>query len=481
MRDLTGSDPDLHFEPFVHLAGLDDDQALIAWGGFWFRPFDDGRGWRIVDDEELHEIEPGRNGSIGASSAPYGDAVVEVFRSDGSLAGSATTSDANHVWVRGLDAGTDHRYEVTVDGRPWVPDECMRWQRIDDERGELVPAGRTYDCRFRTFPAPGEARHLRFAALGDYGVGIQTASALGEHQLRLARVLEHLVDEPGLDLVLTLGDNIYHEEQDSVGGSGAEDDDWYFSYYEPYRFVISRVPVYPTVGNHDAGETEVSDDRDQLADNHFTDLRFRPSVEADRSSVEMDGDRAPGLFYRFSWGELIEFVCIDTSEAGGFEADRFFDEPGHQPFLDETFDPDRDDRRRWTIPFSHHPAFCAGPKHHNDDALIRSLVPRYRDAGVRAVLAGHEHNFQHAVVDGMHHLVCGAGGKLRDGDPLETEAARTVSWAAQPHLLLVEVDEDELSLLPVGDLDERGRPVPIDVDVVPGEHEELPIVIRHGD
>lgn len=28
---------ELHFEPFVRLAALDDDQALIAWGGFWFR------------------------------------------------------------------------------------------------------------------------------------------------------------------------------------------------------------------------------------------------------------------------------------------------------------------------------------------------------------------------------------------------------------------------------------------------------------
>ncbi len=81
--------------------------------------------------------------------------------------------------------------------------------------------------------------------------------------------------------------------------------------------------------------------------------------------------------------------------------------------------------------------------------------------------------------DGIHYFVTGAGGKLRDGDPLETEAARTVSWAAQPHLLLVEVDEDTLSMLPVGDLDDLGRPVPIDVHVVPGQEEELPIVVQH--
>ncbi|HEV2810390.1 MAG TPA: metallophosphoesterase, partial [Acidimicrobiales bacterium] len=270
-------DNGLHFEPFVHLAGLDDDQVLIAWGGFWFRPFPDGRGWRTVDDEELHEVDRGRRESIGVRSEPYGDARVQVFDGDGRLAGEARTSDTNHVWVRGLDSSTEYRYEITVDGSPWVPDSCMRWQPIDGDRGELRPAGRTYDCRFRTFPEPGAATTARFAAFGDYGIGIQTGEDAGRHQRHIASVLEHLVEEPGIDFVVTLGDIIYHGEDDSAGGSGREDDDWYFSFYEPYRFVISRVPVYPSVGNHDASETEHSDDRGQLADNHFTDLRFNAS------------------------------------------------------------------------------------------------------------------------------------------------------------------------------------------------------------
>jgi hypothetical protein len=280
-----------------------------------------------------------------------------------------------------------------------------------------------------------------------------------------------------VDLVVTLGDNIYHLEGESIGGSGAEDDDWYFSYYEPYRFVISRVPVYPTVGNHDSDETEASDDRGQLADNHFTDLRFHPSVEEDRGVVELEGDDLPGLFYRFSYGDLVEFVCIDTSEAGAFEADRFFDDPRHQPFLEETFGADRADRRRWTIPFSHHPARSAGPHHGDDEHQIRTLLPRYQEAGVRLALAGHEHNFQHGEVEGLHQLVCGAGGKLRAGRPHRLIETGTRSWAARPHLLLADVDRDRIALLPVDDLDDAGRPVPIPVEVVDGRAEELPIVI----
>lgn len=471
---------DVHFEPFVHLVDVDDDQALIAWGGFWFRPFEDGHGWRVLDDEQLGEVAPGRNESIGARSTPYGDAEVRLFDADDRLVTTARTDEANHVWVHGLEPATEYRYEVLVDGRPWVPEECMRWHRLDAERGELRPAGRTYDCRFRTFPRPGDRTTLRFAAIGDYGVGIQSTDSLGDHQRRLGQVLERLVDQaPGLDLVLTLGDNVYLLEGESVGGSGKEDDDWYFSYYEPYRFLISRVPVYPTVGNHDGAETEASDDRAQLADNLFTDLRFDASVEADRDSVTPTESDAPGLFYRFSFGDLVEFVCVDTSQPGRDEHDRFFDHPDHRRFLDEAFDPERPDRRRWLVPFSHHPVHCAGPHHESDADQIRALLPRYRAAGVQLALAGHEHNFQHAVDGGLHQVISGAGGKLDENVPMRTAEAHTRSWASQTHVLLVDVDHDRTALLPVTDLDDDGEPVPVDLQVVDGQHDELPIVIEH--
>lgn len=96
-----------------------------------------------------------------------------------------------------------------------------------------------------------------------------------------------------MQLVLTTGDNVYLGEEDSVAGTGDQDDDWYCSFYQSYRYTIARVPFYPGVGNHDTGESEISDNRDQLADNFFTDLRFGTDVESRRASVD------PGLYYRF--------------------------------------------------------------------------------------------------------------------------------------------------------------------------------------
>ena len=47
-----------------------------------------------------------------------------------------------------------------------------------------------------------------------------------------------------------------------VSASGDEDDDWFFTYFQPYRYVLNRIPVYPSIGNHDADESEACDDRD---------------------------------------------------------------------------------------------------------------------------------------------------------------------------------------------------------------------------
>src|SRR5215211_7801271 len=92
----------VHFEPFLQLADVTDDEALIAWGGFYFRHGDSPYGeWRIVDDEELAEVAGcGRSGTMGASSEPFGEAIVEVER-DGEVV-RAGTSEANYAWVRGL-------------------------------------------------------------------------------------------------------------------------------------------------------------------------------------------------------------------------------------------------------------------------------------------------------------------------------------------------------------------------------------------
>jgi tartrate-resistant acid phosphatase type 5 len=138
-------------------------------------------------------------------------------------------------------------------------------------------------------------------------------------------------------------------------------------------------------------------------------VRFTPEIEAGNASCN------PGLFYRLDYSQLVRFVCIDTSLADDLPEDRYFAHPRHLDFVRDALSPR--DGKRWRIPFCHHPPFCAGPKHHNDDDMIEHLVPCFEQGGVRLVLSGHEHNFQYSVHRGVHYLVSGAGGKLREGEP----------------------------------------------------------------
>jgi tartrate-resistant acid phosphatase type 5 len=92
------------------------------------------------------------------------------------------------------------------------------------------------------------------------------------------------------------------------------------------------------------------------------------------------------------------------------------------------------------IAFSHHPSFCAGPEHGNDQEMLETLLPLFERGGVRLVLAGHEHNFQISQVEGRTYVVSGAGGKLREDLPEGFDDAHTPAWAAQAHLLVVEID-----------------------------------------
>ncbi len=124
----------------------------------------------------------------------------------------------------------------------------------------------------------------------------------------------------------------------------------------------------------------------------------------------------------------------------------YFQVEKHWQWLQETF---TRPGPRWRIPFTHHPAYCAGPSHDNDSEVVERLVPLYRDNGVRLVLAGHEHNFQLSEVDGVVHLLSGAGGQLRDELPTGFAEAGTTAFAVQAHAVLVEIDGEEARLTPV--------------------------------
>jgi hypothetical protein len=453
----------VHFEPYVVLAAVTHKSALLSWGGFYFTFRHEDGPWKVVDDSDLDRVHPPRRSSIGAKSDPYGRARVDVLDAGGVVVAFGETTTANHVFVAGLEPDTEYTYRVVVNGHPWAEGPRRDWSIAAGRKG-MVESGRVYVNRFRTHPHPGKPAPLTFAAIGDFGTGIRHPSTPNRRQREVAAALEDAVDAEGVRLILTTGDNIYAGRTllgVPVGATGDEDDDWFFTYYQPYRYVINRIPVYPSIGNHDGNETEVNDDRDQVMDNFYLAERLAGEEQAGRASI------GPGLFYRFRYGSDIELVCLDTSRRFLLFGDRFFRHPNHAPFLEQAFPAaGGPDAPRWRIPFAHHPPYCAGPMHGNSRSSIERLVPLYRRAGVKLVLAGHEHNFQHSRADGIDYFVTGGGGKVRSGRPGGMAEAHTVSWAAACHFLLVRIEGREARATPIGGdgmplapVDSAGAPV----------------------
>ena len=447
----------VHFEPYLYLAGLTHKSALIAWGGFYFKVAQIVRDWKLIDDGDLDTVHPPRKDSIGASSFPYGRARVEVRDDAGTLVATAETSTANHVWVAGLEADRVYQYRVLVNGHEWAGGPRRDWRvgTAPHEQG-LVESGRSYDNRFRTHPRPDTDADLTFAAIGDFGTGVRRPSSERRRQREVAEALQATVEREGVRLLLTTGDNIYAGRSlfgIPLGATGDEDDDWFFTFFQPYRYIVNRIPVYPCIGNHDGNETEVNDDRDQIMDNFYLRERLLGEEAAGRASI------GPGLFYRFRYGSEIELVCLDTSRRFLLFGERFFRHVNHAPFLQAAF-PENGGaptgRPRWRIPFAHHPPYCAGPMWGNSRSSIEHLVPLYRRSGVRLVLSGHEHNYQHAHVDGIDYFITGGAGKVRTGQPGSFDQARTVGWAATHHFLLVRVQGMRASITPIG---EDGLPI----------------------
>jgi hypothetical protein len=421
----------------------------------------------VIDDEQLDELRQSRDESIGERARSYGRAVVQVrAHANGNLVREEVVDNRNHVWIDGLSPDTEYSYRIVVNEQDWLRGARRDWCRTP--RGlALAQSGQEYSTRFRTHPAPDVEAPLAFAVLGDFGVGVRTDRDDARRQRAIASGLEQAADRFGVRLVITTGDNIYLGAE-RTSATGAEDDDWFFTFYQPYRYLLSRIPFYPTVGNHDAADTEQSDDRAQLDDNYYLRQRFSDEREAERASVD------PGLFYRFRYGANVEFVCLDTTR--GENDRRFFESSRHTEFLEESF-PAAPRDKKWRIPFSHHPAFCAGPHHRNTREMEETLVPLFERAGVRLVLAGHEHNFQYSRHHGVHYVVTGAGGKLRRDPPMHVERAHVVAWAAEPHFLIVEIDAARARLHALT-ANENGELRPIRLQSTTRESVRLPIELE---
>ena len=206
---------------------------------------------------------------------------------------------------------------------------------------------------------------LRFAVIGDFGMGDQHEGQVSE-----------LVKSWNPDLIITTGDNNYPD-----GAAQTIDQNigqYYHQFIYPYQGIYGsgadRNRFFPTLGNHDYN-TEMAQP--------YLDYFTLPGNER---------------YYDFTW-EPVHFFAVDSDSrtpdgvsAGSVQAFWLKDR------LESSVLP-------WKIVYFHTPPYSSGP--HGPTDWMRWP---FQEWGATTVLSGHNHIYERLLVDGFPYFVNGVGG-----------------------------------------------------------------------
>ncbi len=225
---------------------------------------------------------------------------------------------------------------------------------------------------FVTAPAPGVAKPTRIWAIGDFGTGFTA-----QHDVRNAYT--NLTGARHTDAWLFLGDNAYQSGLDTE----------YQSYvFNIYSNELRRMVVWPTVGNHETGQSGL------LSDDYDYYRIFTMPMNGEAGGVPSGTEH----FYSYDYGN-IHFVVLDSMTAIFREANGVMAQWLKADLADTTKD--------WIIVYFHHPPYTKGS--HNSDTeseLIQiraNILPILEAGGVDLVLSGHSHCYERSfLIDGFY-------------------------------------------------------------------------------
>ncbi len=225
----------------------------------------------------------------------------------------------------------------------------------------------TEDYTFRTAALPGEP--FKVVAYGD------NRTNDGDHQTVVDAILSHAPD-----LLLNTGDLVEWGFNPSLWQA-------FFNIEQP---LISESPLYAAFGNHEIGG------------NLFWERFF--SFPTESSGNEH--------YYSFEYGN-VNFICIDSTTLvvpSGAQYDWLvssLQSAAAKPHID------------FTILFFHYPVYSCG--NHGSNTFMQQIVkPLLEEYEIPLVFNGHDHDYEHALVNGVNYIVTGGGGAPLYGvDPQE--------------------------------------------------------------
>jgi hypothetical protein len=230
-------------------------------------------------------------------------------------------------------------------------------------------------------PTVTPAPVVRFAVIGDYGMGNQAEADVAA-----------LVDSWQPDFVITTGDNNYPDG--SAQTIDANIGQFYHSYIYPYRGAFGHGAdvnrFFPTLGNHDWNTSSAQP---------YLDYFTLPGNER---------------YYDFVWGPLHLYALDSDSREPDGVGQSSIQAAWLQARLASSTSP-------WNIVYFHHAPYSSG--YHGSITWARWP---YKDWGASVVLAGHDHTYERLLVDGIPYFVNGLGGGsiYNFGAPLPESQAR---------------------------------------------------------
>jgi len=189
-----------------------------------------------------------------------------------------------------------------------------------------------------------------------------------------------------LDLVVTLGDNAYHNGTDKEFQKG---------FFEPYADLIANTPLFTCFGNHDSG-----------LERKF--LSYTARSYPKPSGVYYDIFSLPGMksYYSFDHGSA-HFIVLDSFDSlwedhapdySNFEKVWDKNSSASNSMLEWFKEDLKNNLSIWNIVIFHHPPFTSDSEYSKQDlwrAWTNShIVPLLHEHKIDLVLSGHIHNYQ---------------------------------------------------------------------------------------
>ncbi|MBD3350900.1 MAG: hypothetical protein GF364_05380, partial [Candidatus Lokiarchaeota archaeon] len=182
------------------------------------------------------------------------------------------------------------------------------------------------------------------------------------------------------DLILYLGDHTMH---------GINPFQWRW-FYHIHGKLIRNVPILGIPGNHD--------------------------LKIDKQNKNLIGENAYRTYVNYPNNKRSYGIHIYGLHVIAFDWGKSFNLRSQQyDFLKTQLNPyiERDDKvekndTEWLICMWHSSPYNTVRKNNNVLDMIHNIVPLVRKAGGKLWLGGHEHSYQHFVVDRVHYITSGA-------------------------------------------------------------------------